>query len=209
MKKVLSLLLALVMILSFAPSAFAVKEFDYQTAFGRKDGFSYDKFSKTWSYYDAYVERYTDAYVIIGMTIWGEDGGSNPDFTELYVKVLDEKGRNDPAWTIKGITFSIDDTLYSYKTMYESDTASSIVLGEKGQKLIKAFAYCDYHNAAVQIETNRGTVSFDMNSTELKTTLYELCNDYINKGVWDFSVGTNIAEAAEALYPLYIDGKIA
>jgi len=209
MKKVLSLLLALVMILSLAPSAFAVKEFDYQTAFGSKDGFSYDKFTKTWSYYEAFVKPYTDAYVIIGITIWGEDGGPNPDYTNLYVKVLDEKGNNDNSWTIKGLTLSIDDTLYSYKSMYEGDTSSSVVLGEKGQKLINAIANCDYHNVSAQLDTNRGTITFGLDSTELKTTLYWFCQDYIKKGVWDFSVGTSIAEASEALYPLYIDGKLA
>lgn len=76
------------------------QKFDY-TVLEKLDGYSYDKFEKTWSYQASYVKEYDGAYVVIGLMADGdteavqtvqllvvaamEDGASIGNITEIII----------------------------------------------------------------------------------------------------------------------------
>lgn len=206
MKKAISILLVIVMVLAFLPSAFAA-DFDYQKVLGSKSNYSYDKFNKSWKYYEAYVKNYSDGCIIIGMDVSSEDGGSNPIMTSIYAKILDNNGNN--MQTVTSLAFLIGDDLYSYDSLMEMDTSSTTLLGEQGQLLIKALAECDATKVAVKVGSNRGDITIDMDSSELTKTLKEFCSIYTKNNIWDYYTDKSLTETLEAMYPLYINGVAA
>ena len=207
MKKVISMVMEFVRVFSFATTVFA-DEFDYKTVLGSRSGYDYDKFDKHWSYYQAYVEHYNDGDVVIGISAWGVKGGSNLDDTELYVKVLDTNG--EPMWTVESIAFLVGEDLYSYSSMSEGSTSSTVFIGKNGQALIKALADCDPSDVAVKIESNKGSyLTIDLDAAELTRTLKEFCRVYSKYNMFDYSDDTTFLEYAELMYPLYINGVAA
>lgn len=206
MKKTLTILLAVVLLLSFIPTAFA-DDFDFNAVLGSRNGYSYDKFTKTWKWYQAYVEEYSDGNVVIGMDCTGENGSSNPVMTTIYAKVLDTNGNT--MRTVKSIAFLIGDDLYSYESLLERDSSSTTLLGEQGQLLIKAIAECNSSNVAVKIRTDKGDLTFDLNSTELTNTLKEFCRVYTKYNIWDYYTDTSLSENFEKAFPLSVNGTPA
>lgn len=206
MKRIISLLLVLVLIFTIIPCAFAEKKFDYKEVLGNRDGYSYDKFEKRWEYYRAYVEKYSDARVVIGIKAWGEDGGSNLDYTEMYVKVMDTNGKQ--LHEVESIDFLIGDDMYSYESMWQGDNCSSVVLGEQGLLFIKAMAECEPEDVTIRIGLDSGSLTIDPKNSELKDTLRKFCRVYVKNNIWDYCVNTDFCEMMEMIYPLSINGEL-
>ena len=203
MKKIVAVLVAVILFLSFIPSAFA-DDFDYNSVLGSRNGYSYDKFTKTWKWYQAYVEEYRDGNVVIGMDCTGENGSSNPTLTTIYAKVLDNNGDN--MRTVKSIAFLIGDDLYSYDSLLNTDFSSTTILGAQGQLLIKAIAECNASDVAVKIGTDKGDLTIEFNSTELTNTLKEFCRVYTKYNIWDYYTDRSLSEDFEKAFPLSVNG---
>lgn len=203
MKKIVAVLVAVILVLSFIPSAFA-DDFDYNSVLGSRNGYSYDKFTKTWKWYQAYVEEYRDGNVVIGMDCTGENGSSNPTLTTIYAKVLDNNGDN--MRTVKSIAFLIGDDLYSYDSLLNTDFSSTTILGAQGQLLIKAIAECNASDVAVKIGTDKGDLTIEFNSTELTNTLKEFCRVYTKYNIWDYYTDRSLSEDFEKAFPLSVNG---
>ena len=203
MKKIVAVLVAVILVLSFIPSAFA-DDFDYNYVLGSRNGYSYDKFTKTWKWYQAYVEEYRDGNVVIGMDCTGENGSSNPTLTTIYAKVLDNNGDN--MRTVKSIAFLIGDDLYSYDSLLNTDFSSTTILGAQGQLLIKAIAECNASDVAVKIGTDKGDLTIEFNSTELTNTLKEFCRVYTKYNIWDYYTDRSLSEDFEKIFPLSVNG---
>lgn len=211
MKRITALLLCLVLLCGIAPLAFAAdgegQDFDYKTILSKRDGYEYDKFEKKWSWYKAYVREYSDAKVVIGMQAWGEDGGPNPNYMELYVKVLDEKGKK--LWTVESVEFLLDDDVYSYKSMLQGTDTSSAALGEDGQLLMKAIAANDGSDVSVKITADDGrNITLNLSKDKFTKTLKEFCRVALKYDFYGVSVGKSIASMSEAMFPLTINGEV-
>lgn len=206
MKRIISLLLVTIFLLSLAPYSFAASnEFDFKSVLGNRDGYEYDKFDKFWSFYKAYIESYSDAYVVIGMKAWGVDGGSALDYTELYVKILDRNG--DTLHIPEAIDFLIGDDLYSYEEMLEGSSSSAVSLSQDGLLLIQALADCDPSDVSVKIWWDGSYITIDLDSSQLKSTLVEFCRVYTKYNIWDYCDDPDTNNMYESLYPLSINGE--
>lgn len=105
MKRFLAMLMTLVLLCGCFAMA-EEKTFDYKVLEGL-DGYSYDKFEKTWSYQASYVKEYDGAYVVIGLLADGdteaaqtvqllvvaamEDGSSIGNITEIIILADDAR----------------------------------------------------------------------------------------------------------------------
>ena len=202
MKKFVCLMMAVMVVLSiFAGCVSAEGTFDY-TVLSKLDGYEYDKFTKCWSYYAAYRETYSDAYVIIGMKIYGEDGGANPEYAECYVKILDKSGNS--LRTVDSITFLVDDTLFTYETMMPGETASSVIIGEQSVELIKALAKAT--SVSVKIGHNRGNTTIDLDQSEFESTLKSFCKTWVRYDFYKYVSEDNMnwIRSVESWMPLEI-----
>ena len=211
MKRITALLLCLVLLCGIAPLAFAAdgesQDFDFKKILSKRDGYEYDKFEKQWSWYKAYVREYSDAKVVIGMEAWGEDGGPNPDYMELYVKVLDEKGKK--LWTVESVEFLLNDDVYSYKSMFQGNDSSSVVLGEDGQLLMKAIAENDGSDVSAKITADDGrNITLNLSKDKFTKTLKEFCRVALKYDFYGYSVGQSYANMSESMFPLTINGEV-
>ncbi len=211
MKRFTALLLCLVLLCGIAPLAFAADSdgqvFDYKKILSKREGYNYDKFEKTWSWYKAYTREYSDATVVIGMEAWGEDGGPNPDYMEMYVKVLDEKGNK--LWTVESTEFLLNDDVYSYKSMLQGNDTSSVALGENGVLLMKAIAENDGSDVSVKITADDGkSITLNLGKDKFVKTLKEFCRVALKYDFYGLSVGQDTANMSEVMFPLTINGEI-
>lgn len=203
MRKMLSILLILTIMCSIAPFALATETFDYQTVLANRKGYEYDKFDKYWSYYQAMTREFADAYVILGLKVYGEDGGTNPEYTEMYVKILDKNGNT--LDTVESIDFLIGDDLYSYESMLEGETSSSVVIGEKGVKLLEALEKTSTSDLTIRLN---GYLTFDgIEFDDFDGTIKEFCRVYNKYNIDEFIVDTEFSDRIESLFPLKINGK--
>lgn len=184
MKKAVSLIMCLMLLISV--SAYAA-DFN-NSALSKLDGYKYDKFTKSWSYYEAYVEKYSDGNVVIGMKIYSEDGSSNPSMGELYVKIIDKDGNS--IRTVENITFLINGTLYTYETLLPGSSSSSVIIGEGSMELIKALA--DASDVSVKIGHNRGYTTIDLNKKDFETSLKRFCKNWLTYDYYKYVSEENL-----------------
>ena len=95
MKRFLAVLMLVVMMCGCVGLA-EEQKFDY-TVLEKLDGYSYDKFEKTWSYYGAYAKKYSDARLVIGIQVDGDKDSVLA--VQFYAKAVDNK--NDTLITCK------------------------------------------------------------------------------------------------------------
>lgn len=213
MKKVLAFLLAALLILGMLPAAFAeaeskdpaekAAEFDYVKYMSKRDNYKYDKKNKVWSWSESYVKKYYDADVTIMMRVRSEEGGPNPAYSKLYVKVLDKNSK--AFWNVESIDFMIGEAVYSYPAMSQSETTSSIVLGEQGQLLMQALADDEGEDVRVRITSTEGQSKLIRLSQEkYAKSLKEFCRVCLKYDVWGYTADKEAALESESTYPLTV-----
>ncbi|MBR1584650.1 MAG: hypothetical protein IJ662_03835 [Clostridia bacterium] len=180
--------------------AASTKKFDH-TVLKNLNGYEYDKFDKTWTYYQVYDQKYSDANVYIGIQMEGDkDGISYAPM--LYVKIVDPF-TGKPLHTVKALDILIDDTVYSYKKMLEGDTSSSVLLGRDGRNLVKAIANSK-SNIDVKITLDYYSLTLEMTHKKLTENLIAISKKLIHFKVWDY-LNYDTVDFFEALYPLITD----
>ena len=202
-KQFLVFLLLLAVFISIPLTSFADKtevpeKFDY-SVFEDLAGYEYDKFEDTWLYFRAYLKKYSDANVIIGIQIEGDEDGIAyaPD---LYVRVTSPTS-SEPLYAVKSIDFLIDDTKYSYKTMWDSGAESMVILGQRGKLLVEALSQCE--NVSVKLTFEYSSISFDLEQEELESTIKAISQQLISHHVWDY-IDDSTVVLFEDMYPLTI-----
>ncbi|MCR5138006.1 MAG: hypothetical protein K6C12_13135 [Oscillospiraceae bacterium] len=205
MKKIISIVLAAVLLLCISPFAFAAN-FDYQSVLASRVGYEYNTRDHYWTYYKAYVYTYSDAIVIIGLESYGENGGSNPELTELYCRIQDNSG--EKLSTVTSVEIKIGGTTYSYDKLYEGSWSSSAFIGDKGLKLLKALRDCNASDVSIKLGAKNGYIyTIKIDKTKLTNSLKEFSRIYLKYNMNDYMVGN--MNAMEEQYPLKINGKLA
>ena len=105
MKRFLAVLMLVVMMCGCVGLA-EEQKFDY-TVLEKLDGYSYDKFEKTWSYYGAYAKKYSDARLVIGIQVDGDKDSVLA--VQFYAKAVDNK--NETYSMVEEVSILADDTL--------------------------------------------------------------------------------------------------
>lgn len=207
MKKILSFALVFVILVGILPIANAAGTFDYQTVLGSRAGYEYDKFDKQWSYYRAASKTFSDAYVVLGMKVYGEEGGSNPEYTSLYVKILDTDG--NARETITGIDFLIGDDMYSFESMLQDETDSSVVLRNAGQCLIEAINNANIQDITVRINTKRYYYTYDASEfDDFSSTIKEFCRVFVKYNINTYYTDDDFYGMLESVWPLTLNGEV-
>ena len=213
MKKVLAFLLSVLLILGMFPAAFAeaegkdpaekASEFNYVKHMSKRSNYKYDKKNKVWSWSESYVKKYYDADVTIMMRVRSEEGGPNPAYTKLYVKVLDKNSK--AFWNVESIDFIIGDAVYSYPAMSQSETTSSVVLGEQGQLLMQALADDEGEDVRVRITSTEGhSKLIKLSQEKYAKSLKEFSRVCLKYDVWGYTTDREAALESESTYPLTI-----
>ena len=177
-------------------------QFDYSVLENLK-GYDYDKFDKSWSYYAAYDRVFSDADVIIGIKLFGEDGGNNLEEVDLYTKVVDKQGNK--LETVETMAFLIDDTLYSYENMplEEGTMAGSVILYNSGYELIKALAEANTVSVKLNFYSNQ-SMTIDLEPAQFESTLKALCQNVVKYNIWDYYIPNPMLASIESLWGLTI-----
>lgn len=201
MKRVVVIFMIFVALFSTASAAKIDpdKTFSYK-ALEKLDGYKYDKFTKTWSYYQAYIREYSDAIIVLGIQLDGE--GNNLEYPPtLYAKILNPSGT--AMYIVKSVDILIDDTVYSYNKMLEGETESSVLLGPSSIKLVEALAKAN--SASFKLTWSSGSISEDISKKEYATTLKAVCSTLIKQNVWHYVQNDDSTISLfETLYPLSI-----
>lgn len=209
MKRTISLILAVILICFAVPCTFAdSNEFDYQSVLGGRDGYEYDKFDKSWSYYRAYAKRFSDAAIVVGLRVESESGQKAPSLTSLYVKIMNNNGSK--LYDVTSIDFLIGDDLYSYESMLAMDTSSSVIIAQNGLLLFQAIRDSNASDVAIRIGTKeRGNFTLDNLDTVEWNYLKEFCQVYLECNIWDYFVDKDTPTLYESYFPLTINGEPA
>ena len=106
------------------------QKFDY-TVLEKLDGYSYDKFEKTWSYYGAYAKKYSDARLVIGIQVDGDKDSVLA--VQFYAKAVDNK--NETYSMVEEVLILADDTLITCTLMPIDGEQVTLVLTSNADAL--------------------------------------------------------------------------
>ena len=180
------------------------KVFDWEQL-SDEESFHYDKFDKTWQWAALYQYYFSDAGIKIVIL---SQGGNGLEVTALSPMLTDLNGNTIP-YPFKSIDILIDDDTYSYKNMAADDEISMVILGENGNLLIEALAFCDPNSVSARIASDDGSLEFDLDPIELTNTLKHFCRRYLEVDLWSFCTTREEVQEYESQYPLTINGKKA
>ena len=197
MKKTLATIL-LVSILFYAMMAQAetVTAFDYNVL-KNLDGYSYDKFEKSWSYYGAYGKQYSDAYLVIGLDV----GGTDTEVTgvALYAWIRDENNK-EKYTDIKEIMILADDVLITCPLLV-METSSTVYVTEKSEEMLKHIA--DAKELMFKIITPTTSITIEptaMETAELRTAARVMYEHHLVK----YS-DSSLMNTVELMFPITIE----
>ncbi len=207
MKRVISLILLLALFLSVSYCAFADgKEFDYESILGNRNGFRYDRFDKSWTYFGAYAEYYEDATVIIGFQAESYSGESGPAFPMLFVRILDIKGNK--LDDVESIDILVGEDIYSYESMQVMEKGSAVVIADDGMLLLNAINNSHSSDAAFRLGVKgKGYLTIDNLDHSEYSDLREFCRVFLKYNIWDYCTDKDTANLSESRYPLTINGE--
>ena len=178
MKKAISVLMCVVLFLSSLSTCFA--DTLNKATFEKLDGYKYDKFDKTWSYYQAWSHQYKDAVVVIGINIFGGSDDQMP--ATLYCWIRDENNRQ-VLDSVNKMLFLIGDDVYSFDHVLEDDTDSSVLLGEDAKEFLQAMANAS--QITVRLSFKRASIDEEIKGTEYSRTLKAAAKAILNSNIWD------------------------
>lgn len=141
MKKVILLLTVLFLCLG-STCAFAdtiadevtLKPFDHKVL-SSLPGYSYDKFEKSWTYFGAYSEEYSDAYIVIGLQADGTTDDSGEIECSIYCWIRDENNRAS-IYDVQELMILADDTLIDC-TLYVGEGGSETYFSPTSETALK------------------------------------------------------------------------
>lgn len=163
--------------------------------------YNYDKFDKEWSCYAAFLKEYSDATIVLGLQINGDNTG--PTFVpHIYAWYRDADNINVQA-KITGVDILIEDVLYSFNNMKKGDTLSYVYLGEKnGKELVKALAKAE--EISFRLNYAASSVSYDLDKEAYEATkIKELAQAIVEFDIWSYIDDPDVS-GWEANYPLTI-----
>ena len=192
----------------FSAAAPACAEAFDGSAFAGLDGYTFDKFTKTWRYDQMYIQTYSDARIVVGLRASGGENG--PDMPTLYAKII-AADDTDPLnalnlnikYSVNGIDLLIGDLVFSYDAVYRGDDGSSVVLGEKGKSVVLAMANAD--EISVRVRCKATSTSFDISAEDYAATLKPVAENLIRFDLWSSVSDADGAWAAsEQRFPLVV-----
>lgn len=196
MKRFLSLLMLVVMMCGCVGLA-EEQKFDY-TVLEKLDGYSYDKFEKTWSYYGAYVKEYSDASLVIGIQVEGDK--DSVQAVIFYAKAVDNK--NETYSMVKEVSVLADDTLITCKLMQTDGEQATLVL-EPNADALQAIANAKEISFKVKMKAGNITLEPTMEElADLIAVIKTICEYNILSYSTNFGYDRATIQNLEENYPI-------
>lgn len=160
MKRILVLLAVLIIVCT--NTCFAeVAQFDHKVL-SELDGYSYDKFEKSWTYHGAYLMQYTDATVVIGV----QASGNNEYLEPVYIYAWVRDVNNVKVYSVvKKLMILADDTLITC-SMMEFDASSGAFITSSTNEVLNIIGNAKEISFKVVLES--GSVTLEPSAEEVK-----------------------------------------
>lgn len=183
MKKIISIVLCILLLLVTTTSCLAstTTEKPLKSSFEKLNGYEIDKFTKEWSYFQAWDHQYSDAYINIGLQVIGNDEDQMPPV--LYCWIRDENNR-EVIQPVNKILFLIGDDLYTFDNVLEMDTMSSAILGEQAKEFLEALAKAN--SVTIRLGFKTASIDEEIPSKDYKTTFKAAAKAILDSNIWDY-----------------------
>ncbi len=190
MRKIAIMSLVLLFLMPFATmvcaeqteeSADEVKTFDV-SAYENAPGYNYDKFDKEWSAYSAYVKEYSDAILVFGLKVAGDEKGTSmPPYIYVWVR---KPNNTDCLYKITGIQILANDEVYSAKSILTGEADSDLILSsDEGKKLLEALAQAN--EISLKYIFSTGAITEEVSQADY-AEIKELAQILIKNDPWSF-----------------------
>lgn len=197
MRRISSIVLCIIILFSITTSCLAstTTEKPLKSSFEKLKGYDLDKFTKEWSYFQAWDHQYTDAYINIGIQVNGNDEDQMPPV--LYCWIRDENN-SKVIQSVNKIYFLIGDALYTFDNVLEMETMSSALLGEEAKDFLEALSKAN--SITVRLAFKTSSIDEEIPSKEYNSTLKAAAKAILNSNIWDY-VSDNWKELASMYAP--------
>lgn len=190
MKKVAAIVMALIMALASMGAACA-SSYDYTQLEGI-EGYSYDKFERSWRICDTYCIDYSNLRLYIGVQAEEISGYLLPF---VFIK-LTGYGSETP-WEIEGIDVYIDGLIYSFDSPFHPDGSGEYdFFGYSVNKLIRALAAAE-KEVAVRIRHSAASPEFDLDWEKFGSGIGRIAKVLVDNGVMDATTQNQVFDYYE------------
>ena len=179
MKRILTFLLCVIIV--FASTSTCIADTLDKSAFENLDGYKYDKFTKKWSYFQAYSHEYKDAYLVVGIEVYGGNEEQMPP--TLYCWIRDEKN-NDVLHEVNKMMFLIGDDLFTFNNLFISDSSSTALLGEESKEFLEALS--NGKEMSIRLSFKTGSIDEEVKSSEFEKTFKAAAKAILKSNIWDY-----------------------
>lgn len=183
LKRNLLLFLCLLLLFSVILPFNAFAEKTLQSYFEKLDGYKVDKFTKDWSYFQAWSHEYSDAYVVIGIHVQGDEKQAPPLF---YSWIRDEKNQ-DVLYEVVRLAFLIDDKFYLVYPSAGSDSSGTF-LTKEAKGFLEALSKAN--SVSVRLTGSRSGRNMDLDEDisgkEYNSTLKAAAKAILNSNIWEY-----------------------
>lgn len=199
MKRFLAVLMLVVMMCGCVGLA-EEQKFDY-TVLEKLDGYSYDKFEKTWSYYGAYAKKYSDARLVIGIQVDGDKDSVLA--VQFYAKAVDNK--NETYSMVEEVSILADDTLITCKLMPIDGEQVTLVLTSNADALQ---AIANAKEISFKVKIKLGSITLEPTMEDLAdfiTVIKTICEYNILSYSTNFGYDTATIQILEKNFPITVE----
>ena len=165
--------------------------------FENLDGYKYDKFNKTWSYHQAYVHKFSDANVVIGLQI---EGGSEKQVPPALYCWIRNKQNTEVLMAVTKLMILVGDNMYTFDKVYPSDSSSVVYLGAECKEFIEDLAAAD--SITVRLVVKTGSMDEEITGSDYTDTLKVAAQALLDSNVFSM-----IDEEYKQITDLFIPTK--
>ena len=158
--------------------------FEYKKIENR-NGYQYDDTTGKWTYFRAFTKEYTDAYVVIGLEIWGANE-KIISVPQLYAAIKDPSTNYETAlYDLNGFSFIMDGKEYRYDTVWTNHLQIWVNLGDEGKQLVEALAHAYEVTVKLRWEGYEFTEILDADTLEM--SLKPMAQFLMDEDIWSYA----------------------
>ena len=182
MKRIVAMMVVAVILFATAGMAMAEgNEFKLED-FEGFPGYRYDKFEKKWIANATYTKKYSDAELVLGMTITGDKKNVTGPVM-LYGWVRDKKN-NEGLYQVIEVNLLIDETVITFENLAgDKDNWTAPIDSENGMVFAKKLS--NAKSVSLKYKFKTGSISLDLSKKDFNE-LKEFSKSLVSINPWQF-----------------------
>jgi len=172
--------------------------------FENEPNYSYDKFEKSWNYFEGALKQYSDAVIVLGLKVGGEASVVYPP--QFYTYILDPtaKGARQYLYSISNVAVLIGETIYSFPLFADELGESYTFIIEPYKEFLKVFSEADPTEIAVKLTgTGLDLIIEEFDDNTLEALQYGAGIMY-DSNVWDYTADDEMTKNIQIGLPMEI-----